>query len=193
MKPILAIKHFAGNSRRSEPGSTRIVILALVSFLAGVGITVFWFHHAAATNGGTASQIASETPAPAPESVGVPAPPAATPQPPPAPVQPTDPAVIEQVKKEVPDYATASLDAATQTLRAAALKAFADATAEADSEIKAAQQQLQDAQNTGSAADQQAAMKRVQDAQSAAAEKLKQIAADLQNQIAALKILKKSP
>lgn len=190
---MLTTKYIARNSRWSEHGSIRIVMVALVSFLAGVGITAVWFHHAAGMNGGTASQTASGAPATAPESVGMPAPPAATPQPPPAPAQPTDPAVIEQVKREVPDYATASLDAATQTLRAAALKAFADATAETDSEIKAAQQQLQDAQNTGSAADQQAAMKRVQDAQSAAAEKLKQIAADLQNQIAALKILKKSP
>ena len=186
MKPILV-------SRRSEAdaGSARIVMLVLVSFLLGVAVTVFWFHHAANKAGAAASETVSQPPAPAQEQVGVPAPPAA-----PAPVspaanpQPTDPAIIEEVKKAVPNFASISLQDGEQILRACALKQFADTTAETDDEIKRAQQQLQDARNSGSAVDQQAAMKHVQDTQAAAAEKLKQIAANLQAQLAALKSMK---
>ena len=171
-----------------ESGSARMVTLALVSFLAGIAVTALWFHHMAvpAGNGNTGTPVSQTTP---PEAIGLPPAPTPTPAPPPAKPQPTDPAVIAQVKKTVPNFASISLDDGEQALRIAALKEFADATVETDAQIKTAQQQLQDAQNNGSA-DQQAAMKHVQDTQTAAAEKLKQIAANLQVQIEALKSLK---
>ena len=181
-------------SQHAEAGSARIVMLALISFLLGVAFTAFWFHHAPAGNTGTAVyQTASETatPPPPPEPVGLPAPaPAPVPAPVPANPQPSDPAVIEQVKKAVPNFASISLDEGEQILRAAALKDFALAEAASDDQLTRARQQLQNAQNSGSPADQQAAMKNVQDTQTAAAEKLKQIAATLQDQITALKSLK---
>ncbi|HEV2327191.1 MAG TPA: hypothetical protein VGY56_00200 [Verrucomicrobiae bacterium] len=176
-------------SRSTEAGSARIVVLALISFLLGVAVTAFWFHHAAPSAPATVAQTTA--PPPAPESVGIPAPapaPTATPQS--ATPEAVDPAVIEQVKKAVPNYASVSLEEAEQILRQAALKAFADATSETDAQMKTAQQQLQNAQSNGSEADQQAAMKHVQDTQAAATEKLKQIAANLQAQISALKSLK---
>lgn len=170
-----------------ESGSARMVTLALVSFLAGIAVTALWFHHTPASNMRT---TVSQTAPPPPEAIGLPPAPAPTPPPPPPKPQPTDPAVIEQVKKTVPDFVSISLDDGEQALRISALKEFADATVETDAQIKAAQQQLQDAQKNGSAADQQAAMKHVQDTQATAAEKLKQIAANLQVQIEALKSLK---
>ena len=104
-----------------------------------------------------------------------------------------DPAVIEEVKKLVPDFASLSLGDGENILRSAALKDFAASAAQMDAQIKAARQQLQEAQNGQSADEQQAAMKNVQDAQLAATEKLKDIAARLQAQIAALKSLKSQP
>ena len=192
MKPVIVI---AEKSEHTESGSARTVMLALVSFLAGIAVTALWFRHTPASGGNTATAVSQAVPeTAAPEPVGVPAPPPpSTPAPSPGIPQPADPAVIEQVKKEVPNFASISLDEGEQILRAAALKQFADATAETDDEIKHAQQQLQDAENNGSAAEQQAAMKNVQNTQSAASEKLKQIAASLQDQIAALKSLKGNP
>lgn len=194
MKNLFADKTCAAlNSRRVEAGSTRTVILILVSFFLGVAVTAFWFRHGPTGNAGTAvSGPVTETtaPAPAPEAVGIPAPAPAPVTAPPAMPRPTDPAIIDEVKKAIPNFASISLADGEQILREAALKEFADATAETDDQIRAAQQQLQNAQNKGSAADQQAAMKRVQDTQAAATEKLRAIAANLQNQITALKSLK---
>ena len=167
-----------------EQGSARIVLVTLVSFCLGVGVTALWFHRVPAGNANAAN---AETAAP--EQVGMPAPPPA-----PAPVvtqpQPIDPAVMQEVKQQVPNFATISLEDGEQILRTAALKAFADASAETDDQMNAARQKLQDAQNNGSAADQQSAMKHVQDVQAAGADKLKEIAARLQAQITALKNLK---
>lgn len=194
IRHVKSLSVMAKNSQRAEAGSARIVILALVSFLLGVGVTILWFRHTPGANSGTASSqpvSATASPPPAPESVGLPAP-APTPASasPPAAPEASDPAVIEQVKKAVPNFASISFDQGEQILRAAALQEFADTTTETDEEIKRAQQELQDSQNSGSAADQQAAMKNVQDTQAAATERLKKIAANLQDQIAALKELK---
>jgi hypothetical protein len=197
MKPV-SDNHIRTHEKAadSQGGSIRIVMAILVSFLLGVAVTAFWFHHAAINAAAAARQSVAQTAIPpsTSEPVGVPAPvptPAATPQP--ANPQSVNPAVIEQVKETVPNYASISLNDAEQILRETALKEFADATTESDDAVKRAQQQLEDAQHSGSAADQQAAMKHLQDTQAAAADKLKQIAANLQQKIAALKSLKNAP
>jgi len=164
--------------------SVRLVVLVLVSFLAGVAATAFWFHRAGnSSSGNPASRIPDES------AVGLPPAPAQTP-PPMASPQPIDPAVIEAVKQSVPNYAAISLDDGENILRTAALKDFAAAAKEMDDQVAAAQQKLQDAQGGQSADDQQAALKLLQDTQAAQAEKLKQVSARLQAQIAALKSLK---
>lgn len=167
-----------------ERGSVRIIVPVVISFFLGVAVTALWSHRPAGHGGEN-----PVSPPPVDEHVGLPAP-----APAPAPVEshpePIDPAVIDEVKQEVPDYSSISLEDGEQILRTAALKDFAAAAKETDEQINAAQQQLQDAQNTKSAAEQQAAMKRVQETQMAAAEKLKGIAARLETQIAALKSLK---
>lgn len=184
MKTALAKNiRFAKKARRGERGAARTVLLALISFLLGVGVTAWWFHRA-----GNAAEAVSQTPAA--ERIGLPAPP------PPAPAaipQPQDPAVIAEVKAVVPNFDSLSLEDGENILRAKALKDFAAAAAQTDAQIKAAEQQLQDAQNGQSAAEQQAAMKHVQDTQLAGLEKLKDMAAQLQAQISALKSLKNQP
>jgi hypothetical protein len=164
--------------------SVRMVVLVLVSFLAGVAATAFWFHRAGNSNSVNAvSRIPDES------AVGLPAAPAPTP-PPMASPPPVDPAVIEAVKQSVPNYAAISLEDGENILRTAALKDFAAAAKEMDEQVAAAQQKLQDSQGGQSADDQQAALKLLQDTQAAQAEKLKEVSARLQAQIAALKSLK---
>jgi hypothetical protein len=173
----------------AEVASIRIVMLVLVSFALGIGVTVAWFHRGANPNGTTVTAPAPGTTQP---SVGQPAPTtgtASSPSPMASP-PPIDPATIAEVKKAVPDFATLSQQDAENILRANALQDFDTAAANMDAQIKAAQKQLQDAQNSQTAAEQQAAMKHVQDAQTAGAEKLKEITSHLQAQITALKSLK---
>jgi hypothetical protein len=177
---------FMNNTRCAEEGSVRAVLLALVSFSLGVAVTAFWFHRPA---GGNATSAVSQTGVP-PPVVGPPPAPAPVALAPAAKPQPPDPAVIAEVKKLVPNFASISLEEGENILRAAALKEFAGAAGQTDARIKAAQQQLQAVQNGQSAEEQQNAMKNVQDAQLAGLEKLKDIAARLQAQIAALKSLK---
>ena len=174
------------NTRHGERASVRIVLLMLVSFFLGLAVAALWFHRPAS---GNVANAVSQTPVPPP--VGQPAALSPAPSPPPmASPQPQDPAVVEEVKKLVPNFASLSLTDGENILRAAALKDFAAAAAQMDTQIKAAQQQLQDAQNGQSATEQQTAIKNVQDTQLAAEERLKDIAALLQAQIAALKSLK---
>ncbi len=179
MKLTLTRKvRFLNHTPCGEQGSVRPVVLALVSFLLGVGVAAFWFHRPA---GGNAENSVSQTaaqPAPSPTvpppvtaSPVAPSPAPSTPSAPARP-QPIDPAVIEEVKKLVPNYASISLEDGENILRAATLDQM-------DAQIKAAPQQLQDSQNGQSTAEQ--------------LEKFKDMAARLQAQIAALKTLKSQP
>ena len=172
-----------------ERASVRIIMLAVVSFLLGVAATAFWFHLAAKQNAGNPVFQVNSQPA-----SGQPAEPAANAQSPAQPVAanppPVNPATIEAVKRAIPNYASVSVEDGEKILRTAALKEFAAAAKEMDAQVKEAQQQLLQAENGQSAAEQQAAMKHVQQSQAAETEKLRQIAAQLQTQIAALKQLK---
>jgi hypothetical protein len=103
---------------------------------------------------------------------------------------PTDTVALEQVKSIVPNLASVSIEEGTQMLREQALKEFQAATSEMETKVKEAQQQLVQAQNGGSDADQQAARKNLLQLQADQMEKLKQIAAKSQAQIQALQQLK---
>ena len=188
----LASTHTAGFLRKPAAGGqaqVRVVLLALVCFLLGVGVTAFWFHLTATSNAGISSSPTGGEPDADQSAVpAIPANPSARPlvasQP------PVDAAAIEAVKQAIPNLASVSLDEGTRILREAALKRFAVAAKEMDAQVKLAQQQLAQAETGQSAAGQQAAMKVVQETQAEQTEKLQQIAARLQAQIAALKQLK---
>jgi hypothetical protein len=177
--------------RTSERASIRIVLLALCSFFLGVAATTFWFHLGAKRSAqnpvvqASAQSSAGETAASA-ANTGSPAQPAA------ANPLPVDPAAIAEVKRTIPNYASLSVDEGTQILRQAALKKFAGAAKEMESQVAKAQADLSEAENSKSAFDQQAAMKRLQQTQTAQTEKLQQIAGQLQAQIAALKQMKQT-
>jgi len=113
---------------------------------------------------------------------------------PPAPVAKSSPPVLPEttndIRQLIPDIPGTSLEDGLGILRLAAVNKMADAGAEMEKQIQAAQQQLANAQNGRSEAEQQAAMQHLQQAQSDRAAKLKQIADQLQAQISAFEQMK---
>jgi hypothetical protein len=175
----------AKKPRPGERARARIIVLVLVSFLLGVAVTASWFHYAASRPAENSSSQTNDQPATEqPINATAPAQPFVPSHP------PVDAATIAAVEQAVPDYASLSLEDGTQILRAAALKQFAAAAREMDAQVKQAQEQLVQAESNPAAAGQPAALKHLQQTQVEQTEKLQQIAAQLQAQIAALKQLK---
>ena len=100
---------------------------------------------------------------------------------------------IQEVKALIPDIAAVSVEAGKQILRDAALKDFAAAAKEVETQVKEAEQRLAQAQNGGAEAEQQAAMKHFQQVQAEQNEKLKQIAAKSKAQIDTFQQLTAAP
>lgn len=173
----------------SMQAGVRIPILPLISFLLGVWVTVLWFQfgpdrHVEKSNSQASSAQMNSTPASEqPINQNQPSRPYVPSHP------PVDSTIIEKVRQAIPNYASVSLADGIQILREAALKQFTAASKDTDARVKQARQQVIQAQKE-SAADLAAARKHLQEVQLAAAEKLQQIAAELQTQIAALKQLK---
>ncbi len=107
--------------------------------------------------------------------------------------QVTDTNVVQEVKTLIPNPTTTSVEEGTRILREAALKDFTTAAQQFQVQVKAAQQRLIQAQKNGSAAEQQAAMKNLEQVQAEQAEKLKDIAARAQAQVEAFERLKLGP
>jgi len=173
-----------------EQGSARSGLLAVVSFLLGVAAAAAWFHVTAKPP----AAVSVQQIAPAPEASEATGPASGAP---PAPSQsfveqpvPVSSDAVEALKRALPNYANLSVEDGTEILREAALKQFAAAAQELQSEVGKAENELADAQNSKSAADQQAAMKHLEQVQAEQEARLKEIAGNLQTQIAALKQLK---
>ncbi len=103
-----------------------------------------------------------------------------------------DAAAAETVKKLVPDYASVPQAEGERIIRLAALEEFQAAAKDFEAQIKQAQQDLTQAQDGGNEAQQQAAVRRLQQLQTDQTEKLKAIAARSQAQVQALQQLKKA-
>ena len=183
---------FVSKPRKKKQAGVRIVILVLVSFLLGVAATALWFHLAPNRNvensspqvsgqEGQPDNAPSEEPA---VKVNPPARPFVASHP------PVDATTIEEVKSIIPDVASVTLAEGEQMLREATLKKFEQAAKDMDAQVQQAQQQITQAQNSGSPDGQQAARKHLQQVQAQGTEKLQQIASQLQAQIAALTQLK---
>jgi hypothetical protein len=104
-----------------------------------------------------------------------------------------DPVVTAEVKRQIPNFASVSLEEGTRVLRESALKDFKTAVSEMEIQVREAQQRLSQAQAGKSEAEQQAAMKELQRVRADHAEKLKEIAAGSSAQIEALRQLKEAP
>jgi len=96
----------------------------------------------------------------------------------------------EEVKRSLPNFASVSVQEGKQLLRDAAMKELKAAMNGVEVQIKEARQRLEQAQSSGSEAELQAALKQLQQLQAQQTEKLKDISARLQEQIAALERLK---
>ena len=101
-----------------------------------------------------------------------------------------DPAVMEQIKRSIPNPDAVSLDEGTKTLREVALKEFTAAVNEGQGQIKQAQVRLLEAGKNGSTTDQETAKQNLQQVQGAQAQKLEEIVLQSQARIDAFKQLK---
>lgn len=107
-----------------------------------------------------------------------------------APAEP-DRAMIEEVRRLIPDWESVSVQGGTQILRAQALQEFATAKEALEQKVQAAEQRFVQAQSADSASAQQAALQDLQQLRAQQADSLKQLAARLQAQISALEFLKR--
>jgi hypothetical protein len=89
---------------------------------------------------------------------------------------PVSPEVTNAVVRLIPDLAGTSVEEGNRILREAAFKEFTETGADMEKQIQAAQQQLADAQNGPSEAEQQVATKHLQEVQLEQGEKYKRIA-----------------
>ena len=103
---------------------------------------------------------------------------------------PISPETTNEILRLIPDVNGTSLEDGIGILRRAAVDKFSQAGAEMEKQIQAAQQHVADAQNGRSEAEQQAAMKHLQQVQFDQAEKIKAIAARLQVQISIFEQMK---
>ena len=99
-------------------------------------------------------------------------------------------AAAQEVQQAIPNLSVVSLEEGTQLLRDAAMKQYKAAVDDMGAQVRQAEQQILQARQGGSEADQAAAMKHLQQVQFDQAEKLKQIAASLDARLAALRQLK---
>jgi len=98
----------------------------------------------------------------------------------------------EELKRLLPNLDSVSLADGTRILRDAALKEFGDAAKDSQAQLKEAQQQLAQAQTGGAEADQQAAVKHLQEVQAGQTERLREIAAKSRAQIDTFRAIKGS-
>jgi len=103
---------------------------------------------------------------------------------------PISPETTNVILRLIPDVKNTSLEEGSQTLRSAAVAEIMAAGAEADKQIELAKQQLAEAQNSGSETQQQAARQHLQDVQMEQTEKIKTIAAQLQEELSLFEQMK---
>jgi hypothetical protein len=102
-------------------------------------------------------------------------------------------AAVQEVRSLITDLAAVSVQQGKEILRDAALKDFTAAARKMQKQVKEAEQRLTQARNGGTDAEQQAAMKYLQQVQAEQTEKLKEIAARSKAQIDTFQQLKAAP
>lgn len=114
----------------------------------------------------------------------------------PAPAKPApeiarpNPEIVAAINRLIPDVKTASMETADQVFHADFMKQYADVSAESETQVSAAQQQVIQAENSGSAADIEAAHNHLAQVQAAQADKIKQLAANLKIEMAVFQQMK---
>jgi len=103
---------------------------------------------------------------------------------------PADSLAAESVKRVIPNLDSVSLEDGIRILRENSLKEFTTAVGEMQAQVREAQARLAQAKASGSPTDQDTALKQLQAVETANAERLKEIAANSQARLDALKKLK---
>jgi predicted transglutaminase-like cysteine proteinase len=106
-------------------------------------------------------------------------------------VSQTDPAVIEEVKRAIPNLIDVTVAEGTRILRDKTLSEFMATGKEMEAQIKQAELRFAQAQRDKSEAAQQTARAQLQKLQNERTEKLNDIASRLQEQISAFEKMKK--
>lgn len=101
-----------------------------------------------------------------------------------------DKALIEQIQAEIPNLASLSLEEAIRAVRENSVKAFTETVSKMNELVQEATTDYVKAQKQGSTADQQEALKKLQAVQATETEMLKQVAAESQLRIEAVRKLK---
>lgn len=114
---------------------------------------------------------------------------AAPAQPAPAIAKPS-PEIVATIHRLIPDVNAVSVEQADQIFHAEFLKRFNEVAAEGETQVKAAQQKVVDAQAGGSPAEVETARKNLTSVELAQGEKLKAVAAELQVQLAVFERMK---
>ena len=110
----------------------------------------------------------------------------------PVPAAPPDPAIVAEVKREIPNFASVSLEEGSQILRAAALRDLQAALSQMEPQLKEAEQQVARMEEAKSETGKQAALKELHRLQAAQAAKLNEFTTRSSAQIAVLRQLKES-
>ncbi|MGD1083402.1 MAG: Gldg family protein [Verrucomicrobiota bacterium] len=106
------------------------------------------------------------------------------------PARKPDVATLEAVKHTIPNLDTVTVEEGSRQLKTAALAKYKKTAQETQTRVEQAQERLLQAQNSGSASDQQAALKDLQQAKKEQTDKLKEIALASKAQQEALQQLK---
>jgi hypothetical protein len=173
-----------GNKLRyGRIASARVVVLLMVSFVAGLSVSALWFSHQAPTR-----VIVQAAPPVSVERPVVQAPPAQVAVAPAPPVHVVDPATVEAVKRALPNLDKTTEEIGTVILRKAAVTEFEKAARAFREERKKVEEELRQLPDK----DQKLAAQRLQHMQNEQTAKLKQIAANSKAQIEAFQELKAS-
>jgi len=179
--------------RNRGQAGVRTVLVAALCLALGLVLGGFWGSRrarpSAANTAVTAAQQEVETPSagPDPRSVS----PAAL-APAPAGAATVDPAILAEVKRQLPNFASVSLEEGTRRLRETAVNDFKAAMGEMQRGLEEAQQRVARASEGTAGAEREAALRELQRLQSEQAAKLREITTRSSAQIEALRQLKQS-
>ena len=169
--------------RRHNP---RTVIVAVLCLGIGFGLGGLWHSRHGQRGGGNteganpavANTEAQALATPATVSPGAAAPP--------------DPAIVAEVKRQIPNFASVPLEEGSQMLRVAALKDLQAALSQMEPQLKEAEQRVARMDETKSETEKQAALQELQRLQAKQAAKLREVTTRSTAQIEALRQLKGS-
>ena len=105
---------------------------------------------------------------------------------------PVDPAIIAEVKRRIPNFASVSVEEGSQILREGALKDLHAALSQMEGQLKEAEQRVARMEEAKSGTEKQAALKDLQRLQAEQAAKLREFTTRSSAQIEALRQLKES-